>query len=97
MVTREALILTFFGMGIVFVVLAIDYFSILVIRIFKREGQMDLGITARDVEPEFIVGKEPVSIIPLQSARVPHGEIGAAIMAAICAWEAQEGRDQDYP
>ena len=109
MIIIKALGLTFLGMGVVFLVLAIDFFSILVIGMFREEEQTDSGLAALDLEPGPVDGEktappaearvvtgESLSLITPESGRTPHREIAAAIMAAICAWEAEEERGRDY-
>ncbi|OPX41757.1 MAG: hypothetical protein B1H13_00330 [Desulfobacteraceae bacterium 4484_190.3] len=95
MIIREALSLTLLGMGIVFLVLAIDFASILVIGIFRKQEQTDSGVESQDLEPEPEDGeKTGISAQPIEvegeSGGVPGQEV-AAIMAAICTWEAGKG------
>ena len=104
---RQALDITFFGMGIVFLVLVIDFVSILVIGMFRKQAQKDPGVEHQGFEPESedegkrFAPAEPIaaegktlSLIAPHSGGVPGLEVSAAIVAAVCAWEAEEDRVQ---
>jgi len=102
---KEPLLLAVLGIGVVFVVLAINYLLILLIGLFREQPQGDSVTDAQDVMQEPVgedkgtaiadLAIEPKAVFPLStSAKLGSDfiaqELVTVIMSAVYAYEAEK-------